>query len=92
MLKLWATSLILEAALAVVLTRSGGFPALRAFFWYDVLTQPLGIACSGSSPGGSRLGTICLQFPQRVPLPGHPVQFRHGRCNALSIRLVVVQP
>jgi len=65
MLKLWAASLLLKAVLATVIGRRGGCAALRAFFWYDVLTQTLGIACSGSSPGGARLGNIRLQFPQR---------------------------
>lgn len=48
MIRLWLISLALEAVLAVLLTRRGGFAAFRRFLWYDVATQGLGIACSGS--------------------------------------------
>ncbi len=47
-IRLWLISLAVEAVLAVLLTRRDGFAAFRRFLWYDVATQGLGIACSGS--------------------------------------------
>ena len=49
MLEIWAVSLYLEAVLVAILVMQGGFPAFVRFLAYDVLTQALGIACSGSS-------------------------------------------